>query len=60
MSKYLIPSDIANCISTLISKKTKRNRTRYKKLTSKLLYEDTSYDVAIQKGINIVADSQLF
>lgn len=32
----------------------------YKKLTSKLLYEDISYDVAIQTGINIVADSQLF
>ena len=32
----------------------------YKQVTQKLLYEDISYDCAVENGIAIVADSDLF
>ena len=52
--KYIIPDMLKEII------KTRFFEADYKNITQKLLYEDISYDYAIENGIAIIAESDVF
>ena len=52
--KYNIPDMLKEIISSRFYE------SDYNSITKKLLYEDVSYDVAIEKGIALIADKDIF